>query len=90
MVGELRGPPASARRSGASAGRPAGSGFRNAGTPGLTACRLQEVAAHQDVGLAALLALVQHQLRRAFRMLASTAPRSCSFASCHSGTVVRQ
>ena len=56
----------------------AGSGFRNAGTPGRhDLCRLQEVAARQHVRFAAIFAGLQHELRRTFGMLR----QSCAIAS---------
>ena len=90
VVGDC-GRPASARTSAGSAGRPAGSGCRNAGHARRhRLARLEEVAALQHVRLA-----------RLSRVLCSTScdePSGCcchsasisSFASFHSGTVVRQ
>ena len=72
-------------------GASAGSGCRNAGTPGVhDLARLEEVAALQHVRLAAIVARLQHQLRRAFRMLFPELSRSRRSPPSTPATVVRQ
>ena len=61
------------------------------GTPGVDGlARLEEIAALQHVRRPRLVALAEHQLRRALRMLSLQSASIRSLASFHSGTVVRQ
>ena len=53
-------------------------------------CRLEEIATLEDVGRARLLALAKHQLRRTLPGAGLQKASIRSFASFHSGTVVRQ
>ena len=84
--------PATSRTSGAMPAAPLrAAGCRNAGTPGVDGLRrLEEIAALEHVRRARLLALAGAPVATSPPDAASTSASIRSFASFHSGTVVRQ